>query len=303
MLNKNLIVVIVAACFLAIVFLSFNTRNENYGKGRNGGAYGTTINEAYADEFQKVVNDFRRNANLGPLEADPVLGEIARTRAAEMASEGKVSLTRPDGSDWSVLLLSAGIKDRVAGENHSSGNLNPERLFQNFIEKPEDRRDFVYDKYTKMGVGAAEMDGKTYVAVYFLTEPIDTKRYAAEVFRLVNREREAAGVPPLLYDEKVAEAAVLRASEVGSLPKHVRPTGAKWNSVFNQQGIEVSIAGENVARGQKDPESVMKDWLASPGHRKNILRPEYEGIGVGVFPTTDGSLAWVQLFHTKKREG
>jgi uncharacterized protein YkwD len=43
----------------------------------------------------------------------------------------------------------------------------------------------------------------------------------------------------------------------------------------------------------------MEDWLASPGHKKNILFPEYEGIGVGVFPTTNGS-AWVELFHAKK---
>jgi uncharacterized protein YkwD len=300
MLIRNLLVILVAAGFLAIVFLSFNTRDSRYGKGRNGGTYGASLNDPYADEFQKVVNDFRRDASLPPLESDPALTELAKTRAMEMASQGAVSLTRPDGSDWSVLLLSAGIRDRVAGENHSSGNLNPQRLFQNFIEKPEDRGDFVYDKYVKMGVGAVDAEGKTYVAVFFLTDAIDTKAYAAEVFRLVNLERQANGVPPLVYDDKVAEAATLRASEVGSLPKHVRPTGAKWNSVFNQQGIEVKIAGENVARGQKDPKSVMADWMASPGHKKNILLPEYEGIGVGVFPTTDGSLAWVQLFHAKK---
>jgi uncharacterized protein YkwD len=44
----------------------------------------------------------------------------------------------------------------------------------------------------------------------------------------------------------------------------------------------------------------MEDWLASPGHKKNILLPEYEGIGAGVFPTTYGSLARVELFHAKK---
>ena len=188
----------------------------------------------------------------------------------------------------------------MAGETHSAGNMTPQGLLEFFLQKPEDRKDFLYDKYSQIGVGAAEANGKTYVAVFFLTGPVDRKRYAQEVFKLVNKEREAEGAPPLSYDEKAAEAANLRAAEVGSLPEHVRPTGAQWNSVFSQSGIEVKIAGENVARGQKDPESVMRDWMASPGHRKNILSEEYEGIGVGVFHTTNGSLAWVQLFVTRK---
>lgn len=41
--------------------------------------------------------------------------------------------------------------------------------------------------------------------------------------------------------------------------------------------------GENLAKGQLSVQQVLDDWMNSPGHRKNILRPEFEEIGIGLF--------------------
>lgn len=49
--------------------------------------------------------------------------------------------------------------------------------------------------------------------------------------------------------------------------------------------------GENIAKGQLTVKQVMDDWMNSPPHRKNILRPEFEEIGIGVY-----SNVWVQNF-------
>lgn len=49
--------------------------------------------------------------------------------------------------------------------------------------------------------------------------------------------------------------------------------------------------GENLAKGQLSVEQVMEDWLNSPNHRKNILRPQFDEIGIGLF----GDI-WVQEF-------
>ncbi|NJK63738.1 MAG: CAP domain-containing protein [Synechococcaceae cyanobacterium SM2_3_1] len=55
--------------------------------------------------------------------------------------------------------------------------------------------------------------------------------------------------------------------------------------------------GENIAQGQTAPEQVMQSWMASEGHRSNILNPVFEEIGVGdaIAPRT-GNPYWVQLF-------
>ena len=49
--------------------------------------------------------------------------------------------------------------------------------------------------------------------------------------------------------------------------------------------------GENLAKGQLSVDQVMRDWMKSPNHRKNILRPQFEEIGIGLFGDV-----WVQNF-------
>jgi uncharacterized protein YkwD len=259
-----------------------------------------TLSEAnYAIQIYGLINDFRTTASLKPLVPDPVLGEIAYTRASEMAQTRELSLKRPDGSDWTLLLLTGGYTGRVAGENHSYGSVSPQKLFEGLIENPLHRPDLIYDSYELLGVGVKEIENDfRYIAIFFLTEPIDTKAYGLKVLELVNQERQAAQLSPLVWHEEAERAAKLRASEVSRVPEHTRPSGATWNSIFEQTGVNVTIAGENIARGQKDPHSVMEDWMASPGHRANIMRPDFTAMGVGVFPTPEASLSWVQLFVT-----
>ena len=45
--------------------------------------------------------------------------------------------------------------------------------------------------------------------------------------------------------------------------------------------IGFKYVGENIAYGQKDEKSVMKTWLWSPGHRKNIMNTSFTDIGCG----------------------
>jgi uncharacterized protein YkwD len=40
--------------------------------------------------------------------------------------------------------------------------------------------------------------------------------------------------------------------------------------------------GENIAMGQATAAALMDDWMTSPGHRANILKPEFTHLGVGV---------------------
>jgi uncharacterized protein YkwD len=51
--------------------------------------------------------------------------------------------------------------------------------------------------------------------------------------------------------------------------------------------------GENIAKGQRTAESVMKAWMDSPGHRRNIENCDFKAIGVGL--DTRG-FVWTQNF-------
>lgn len=49
--------------------------------------------------------------------------------------------------------------------------------------------------------------------------------------------------------------------------------------------------GENLAKGQLYVQQVMEDWMNSPNHRMNLLRPEFNEIGIGLYEDL-----WVQNF-------
>lgn len=57
-----------------------------------------------------------------------------------------------------------------------------------------------------------------------------------------------------------------------------------------------SLAAENIAFGQKDEQTVMKTWLKSYGHRKNILNKNYDSIGCGFAYSNRGRSYWVVCF-------
>ncbi len=70
-----------------------------------------------------------------------------------------------------------------------------------------------------------------------------------------------------------------RAAELVVRFSHTRPNGSSCFTAFPVQ----STLGENIAYGQEEPWIVMDGWMNSPGHRANILHPDYKSIGVGCF--------------------
>lgn len=61
-----------------------------------------------------------------------------------------------------------------------------------------------------------------------------------------------------------------------------------------------SIALENIAYGQKDEESVMKTWLKSSGHKRNILNKSVDSIGCGFYYDNRDVIYWCVCFGKSK---
>ena len=127
----------------------------------------------------------------------------------------------------------------------------------------------------------------------------DESSYADEVIRLVNKEREKAGLNPLEKNEKMMSAAAVRAEEINEVFGHTRPNGKACKTVLEELEYEGDYAGENIAGGQKTPEKVVQAWLNSEGHRNNALNPNAKYTGVGFLHKVNGSYTyynWVQIF-------
>lgn len=122
-----------------------------------------------------------------------------------------------------------------------------------------------------------------------------------EILRLVNIEREKENLNPVSFATDYYECAKLRAFECRSEEtfSHTRPNGEAWYTVFNELNAPTyRSAGENIALYIQSAEEVVDAWMNSPGHRANILTPEFTMLAVAVYetPKWEGYYAAVQLF-------
>ena len=127
---------------------------------------------------------------------------------------------------------------------------------------------------------------------------VEKTSFASEVVSLVNQERAAVGLAPLIEDNTLDQAAAIRAEEIITSFSHTRPDGSSCFTALQQVGASYRHAGENIAIGQTTPAQVVADWMNSPGHRANILNPDFTKIGVGVQSSSGEYVgyAWAQFF-------
>ncbi|MDE6957614.1 MAG: Ig-like domain-containing protein [Lachnospiraceae bacterium] len=118
-----------------------------------------------------------------------------------------------------------------------------------------------------------------------------------EVLTIINKKRAAQKLPPLKMDKALLNTAMQRAAELTLYFSHDRPNGETCFSIFPSD----YIMGENIAAGQSTSSQVMNSWMNSPGHKANIMNPDYKVVGVGVV-SLNGVRYWVQCFGGQVRQ-
>lgn len=104
-----------------------------------------------------------------------------------------------------------------------------------------------------------------------------------EIVDRVNAVRRGRGLQPLRVTLKLMESA-----------RSWSGTQARQRRMYHSSGLGVA---ENVAYGQRDADDVMRAWVNSPGHYRNITNSKYSEIGVGVVRASDGRLYFTQHFR------
>ncbi|WP_053364690.1 CAP domain-containing protein [Bacillus sp. FJAT-27251] len=122
--------------------------------------------------------------------------------------------------------------------------------------------------------------------------------YEQKVVELTNQERAKNGLKPLVLDTELSKVAREKSRDMQSKGyfSHTSPTYGSPFDMMKKFGISYKTAGENIAMGQRSPEEVVKAWMNSEGHRKNILNSNYTHIGVGHI--AEGNY-WTQMFIGK----
>jgi hypothetical protein len=115
-------------------------------------------------------------------------------------------------------------------------------------------------------------------------------------FDSANRERVARHLPPLKWNNALAEAARRHASLMAEQDNlsHQLPGEPPLDRRASRAGARFSQIGENIAMGPQAPR-IHTGWMHSPGHRANILDVHFTALGVGVIEDS-GKLYAVEDF-------
>ncbi|TDH68614.1 hypothetical protein CCR75_000466 [Bremia lactucae] len=134
---------------------------------------------------------------------------------------------------------------------------------------------------------------------------LDTE-FGVLLLAAVNKERVSRGLSPLCMNMKLQSAAQKHSKDMASnnFMSHTGSNGSSMSKRVSAAGFKWTAVAENVAAGQIDVMAVMKAWMNSAGHRKNILSRKFNMLGCGYAYKARTNLKhfWTQNFGSGQLE-
>ena len=118
---------------------------------------------------------------------------------------------------------------------------------------------------------------------YKLTNGTVDAKAEQQMFQLVNQQRVSAGLDPLIFDDSLRDVARAHSNDMFKRGyfSHYTPEGLSPFDRMQKAGINYQYAGENLALAPSTA-LAMQGLMNSPGHRANILSPNFHKVGIGV---------------------
>jgi uncharacterized protein YkwD len=120
-----------------------------------------------------------------------------------------------------------------------------------------------------------------------------------QLIEAINRVRTDHNAPPLRHGNSLDQIAEFYACRLvdGAFFAHDDPfDGSTVGSRASNFGYAYLKIGENLAAGQTSVEQCISDWMASPGHRANLLDRGFTEVGVGLKLGGELGSYWVVEF-------
>ncbi len=268
---------------------------------------------ALSTSFMQQVNEQRIATGLPPLAEHPALSKAAQKQADRVARSGSPTTSQRELQQTMKELLRSGYGAHTWTSSTVIGP-RPENLLSAWRKvKPDWLETLHSGDFEHYGLGRSSYRGQPVHSLFVgrtrhtvewrQAEPLsDLVAVRHAVLEAVNRARIARRRQPLTANLELDLAAQRHAEDQlrRGYYAHQSPEG----DTVRDRAIAAGYRGarsyaENIAKGLFDPEEVVRRWLDSSGHRRNILSPKLTALGVGVaFGDTDEGLQvlWVQAF-------
>lgn len=125
--------------------------------------------------------------------------------------------------------------------------------------------------------------------------PAAQTQLRSDALRTVNQAREQAGLARLRPNPLLDRAAQEHACDMALSGRlsHTGSDGSQPPDRLRRAGYAFRTGAENVAVGFDSGAAVTAGWMASPGHRRNILDPAVTEAGFGLAIGVAGRISWV----------
>jgi len=127
----------------------------------------------------------------------------------------------------------------------------------------------------------------------------------ADLYVLTNEARASNGVGKLEVSSRLEAVAQLKLADMfqDNYFSHTSPSGVDPWVWFGKANYDYKLAGENLAMSFMSSDEVLKAWLNSESHRKNLLLSDFQEIGIAVgsgMINDQQTVAVVQVFGTPR---
>jgi uncharacterized protein YkwD len=281
---------------------------------------GSVFSSAQTDprpELLRLLNAERQRVGAPPLRLSPALSRAAEEHATEIAARGSRELQAGSTEAMRQRLKRAGYEAHSWTERLVATPDDVPTLLRDWRQRdPESYRRLLASEVRDLGIGLDRLRG-TPLYVFLFAVPQgdhfarntsglrDLERVRAEMLARVNEARKKAGLAPLRSNALLDKAAQRHAEDMLARGyfAHESPEGKTVRERAKAAGYDWRAIGENVAEGQFSVDEVMDTWLRSPGHRRNILDPDFKELGVGLALGRSGEayrVVWTQAFGTRR---
>ena len=267
---------------------------------------------ATSQELLRLINAERSRAGASALRLDDALSRAAQQHAEEISRRGNLNSGSAD--DMHRRLTQAGYQAHEWTENLTSSAADLDEVLRYWkTRNPSSFRSLMDPEYRDLGIGLSRLGGTPLYSFLFAVPQADhfdretadlreRERVRKEMLASVNAARRKAGLRSLTADTLLDKAAQRHAEDMLARGyfAHKSPSGTTVRERAIAAGYGWRSIGENIAFGQTSVDEVMETWLNSPGHRKNILTPDFAELGVGIAmglgPDGRYQVYWVQNF-------
>jgi len=255
------------------------------------------------NEIVKLFNEARVSGGMSALTQNETLTNLARMKAEEMAA-----------NKTDKLVFSEGIKKFLKDNNAESKAqcyyvTNGKKSTSEIMDGWKNHVNFNHDlwavnKMAQIGVGAAmAANGDIYYVCINICPFGETEKTALEneVIRLVNIEREKAGLSPVTKNNDLMKVARMKADDMSEKGycDHESPTYGSPKNMVEQHTTGITYLGEAITAGQSTAVEAVNALLISPAHKNILLKNTANIVGIGVSLNEKGDLLW-SLIMAKK---